>query len=385
MILIDFDSLHFHEFITLVFTLLVLLLIVVLAFGVDRETGLQLWVHTALAIVRVVILVFFHCGMLHIFKATVGLEGMYTVLCGVAFVSVLVMLACVFPVEYVLVKLRRTQLYALGNRAYSGYLNCALRTFSEDGISAYYTGFPNHCFKIFPYLMMICLLLDVDNCHWWCNLPAVLTKNLEQAVISAFKNLRLALLYQFLPCLALILLGMCPFYAGPIRMFIIWALQTCQKALEQVIFVILRVVLLRLSYCGIIYFMKHALGLSDMNVIVGAIAVTVSLFLALVCIFPLEFVRIQRWNVQTNESENRRPYNGFIHCIVTTYDEGGLANFYTGFQDHSSMISAYLVLLAILILFLDSDCSGSPFTVIITVMKDSLISTFTFIHSYSFK
>lgn len=161
--------------------------------------------------------------------------------------------------------------------------------------------------------------------------------------------------------------------------------------------------------------MKHALGLSDMNVIVGAIAVTVSLFLALVCIFPLEFVRIQRWNVQTNESENRRPYNGFIHCIVTTYDEGGLANFYTGFQDHSSMISAYLVLLAILILFLDSDCSGyvnapslvwllyltmaklvnfsdivsflfrSPFTVIITVMKDSLISTFTFIHSYSFK
>ncbi|XP_024629295.1 uncharacterized protein [Medicago truncatula] len=189
--------------------------------------------------------------------------------------------------------------------------------------------------------------------------PISWLKSLVQSIMTMLKNFLLTLFYMILVMSAAFAgLVWGGYISATIRPYFLWA---DLLFFEQAALGLLRVEVHVLSYCGILHFLRGTIGQEEMDIVVGAIAVVISVVFAPTLIFPIEYVRIQiRW----------MPYHGIFHCITQTFQEGGVLRFYTGFADHYSRIAPYLAMVAILTFFLEDDCcSWSPSRVIKSIVK----------------
>ncbi|AET04225.1 carrier protein [Medicago truncatula] len=111
------------------------------------DKGLPFWHDKALNAVKVVALYFSYRPTVEFFKDTIGLELTDTALCAI-FVSIIYAAACSLPVEYVMIQIQNMQPDAEGKYPYTGFLDCAVKTYKAGGILKFYTGFPLYCVRI---------------------------------------------------------------------------------------------------------------------------------------------------------------------------------------------------------------------------------------------
>lgn len=123
------------------------------------DKGLPFWHDKALNAVKVVALYFSYRPTVEFFKDTIGLELTDTALCAI-FVSIIYAAACSLPVEYVMIQIQNMQPDAEGKYPYTGFLDCAVKTYKAGGILKFYTGFPLYCVRISIGVMMACIAIN---------------------------------------------------------------------------------------------------------------------------------------------------------------------------------------------------------------------------------
>lgn len=61
--------------------------------------------------------------------------------------------ACSLPFDFVKTRIQKMEKQADGTMPYKGPLDCAMKTFREEGALKFYTGFPTYCLRIAPHVV----------------------------------------------------------------------------------------------------------------------------------------------------------------------------------------------------------------------------------------
>ncbi|XP_010531153.1 PREDICTED: mitochondrial dicarboxylate/tricarboxylate transporter DTC-like [Tarenaya hassleriana] len=93
------------------------------------------------------------------FRDSLGFGETSTVI-GASAVSGFFASACSLPFDYVKTQIQKMQPDAEGRYAYTGSLDCAMKTLKSGGPLKFYTGFPVYCVRIAPHVMMTWIFLN---------------------------------------------------------------------------------------------------------------------------------------------------------------------------------------------------------------------------------
>jgi hypothetical protein len=91
-------------------------------------------------------------------------EFIFTVCCLISFsganiLSVLFVAACSLPFEYVMTQIHKMQPDSEGKYPYTGFLDCAIKTFKVGGPAKFYSEYPNYYGRVSPILIVILFYL----------------------------------------------------------------------------------------------------------------------------------------------------------------------------------------------------------------------------------
>jgi len=68
--------------------------------------------------------------------------------------------ACSLPFDFVKTRIQKMDKLADGSYPYKSPIDCAVKTFREEGALKFYTGFPTYCLRYASALWQICLVPD---------------------------------------------------------------------------------------------------------------------------------------------------------------------------------------------------------------------------------
>ncbi|XP_045821293.1 mitochondrial dicarboxylate/tricarboxylate transporter DTC-like [Trifolium pratense] len=106
---------------------------------------------------------FFHC--VEFIKDTIGLHEIIAVV-GANFASIFFAAACSLPVRYVMIEIQKMKPDAEGKYPYTGFVDCAVKTFKAGGLFKFYTEFLLYCEQISPSCLVACMFLNQLRQTW---------------------------------------------------------------------------------------------------------------------------------------------------------------------------------------------------------------------------
>ena len=78
-------------------------------------------------------------------------KGGQAVVLGGATIAGVFAAACSLPFDFVKTRIQKMEPLPDGTMPYKGPVDCAMKTFSQEGFLKFYTGFPTYCVRYGPY------------------------------------------------------------------------------------------------------------------------------------------------------------------------------------------------------------------------------------------
>ncbi|PNX77393.1 mitochondrial 2-oxoglutarate/malate carrier protein [Trifolium pratense] len=85
---------------------------------------------------------------------------------GANFASIFFAAACSLPVRYVMIEIQKMKPDAEGKYPYTGFVDCAVKTFKAGGLFKFYTEFLLYCEQISPSCLVACMFLNQLRQTW---------------------------------------------------------------------------------------------------------------------------------------------------------------------------------------------------------------------------
>ena len=108
-------------------------------------------------------------------------KGGQAVVLGGATIAGFFAAACSLPFDFVKTRIQKMEPLPDGTMPYKGPVDCAMKTFSQEGFLKFYTGFPTYCVRYGPYtalevhnseLPMYVLNPALRQLHAYCDWPS---------------------------------------------------------------------------------------------------------------------------------------------------------------------------------------------------------------------
>ena len=108
-------------------------------------------------------------------------KGGQAVVLGGATIAGFFAAACSLPFDFVKTRIQKMEPLPDGTMPYKGPVDCAMKTFSQEGFLKFYTGFPTYCVRYGPYTAsrcttQSCLCMSLSpalrQLHAYCNWPS---------------------------------------------------------------------------------------------------------------------------------------------------------------------------------------------------------------------
>ncbi|CAD7696506.1 unnamed protein product [Ostreobium quekettii] len=87
-------------------------------------------------------------------------KGSYVVVLGGSTIAGFFASACSLPFDFVKTRMQRMTANPDGTMPYKGSIDCAVKTFTQEGPLKFYTGFPTYFIRIAPHVAMTLVFLD---------------------------------------------------------------------------------------------------------------------------------------------------------------------------------------------------------------------------------
>jgi solute carrier family 25 oxoglutarate transporter 11 len=87
-------------------------------------------------------------------------KGSPTVVMGSAAVAGVVAATFSLPFDFVKTRMQKMMPLPDGTMPYKSLVDCAVQTLKNDGVLAFYTGYPTYCIRIAPHVLLTLVIMD---------------------------------------------------------------------------------------------------------------------------------------------------------------------------------------------------------------------------------